>query len=398
MFVFGNDFDKLVACSVATGTVVFMISAAVVAVMLLHPPAADATPVFNNLGSGVAVDVQGSAKSFQLNSAAVMRPASTLKTVTAGYSLYSLGPDYRPTTYVVVESDKIILVGAADPTLTTNNLKTLARRTRKVLPTLFPDRSLVRLYYDDYLFKSVRPKGWPANYTPDFAQVPSPLSLHDSPSSTPALHTAKLFSNYIDVKLATTPRYKHSSACIPVASFFGSVTSADVKTMLYNSDNHIAEMLMMASASKRLAGTESPVSRVRARQDYINFAKTISGQQTWFLFDGSGLSRKDRLSAQSLSSFLNNLSRTPYSIRPYMPSPGKGTLLGRFSSGSSKKLSNRVVAKTGSLFDTISLAGYVDPDSSSASSFVVLVDRPISYRNGHPVRSRLDGALAKLFS
>lgn len=371
-----------------------MILESILAVSLLNPPVSDATPVFNHLGSTVAVDVQGVSPGYQLNPTFSMRPASTLKTVTAGYALFSLGPNYRPTTYVVAEADKVVLVGAGDPTLTVSDLKVLAGRTKKALPSLFENKEAVRLYYDDFLFKTTRPAGWPSNYTSDFAQVASPLSLHDSPSDSPALHTTKVFSKFVGLKLATTPRYKHSSACIPIASFFGSSTSTDVKLMLYNSDNHIAEVLMMSGAAKRLSVY---ASRVQARQDYVGFANTVSKQSSWKLFDGSGLSRKNRTTASSLSSFLKNLAATPYDIRSFMPAPGQGTLQGRFSSGSSKKLSKRVVAKTGSLYDTISLAGYVDPNSTSATSFTVFVSKPISYRNGFSVRSRLDAALGRLF-
>jgi serine-type D-Ala-D-Ala carboxypeptidase/endopeptidase (penicillin-binding protein 4) len=102
--------------------------------------------------------------------------------------------------------------------------------------------------------------------------------------------------------------------------------------------------------------------------------------------DGSGLSRKNLLSPQTLVQTLIGMSKTPEAAiyRDSLPVGGvSGTLASRF-----KSYPNQIQAKTGTLTGTIALAGYANPTQYQQLAFGILVnnhDRPAS-----EIRSAVD--------
>jgi serine-type D-Ala-D-Ala carboxypeptidase/endopeptidase (penicillin-binding protein 4) len=102
--------------------------------------------------------------------------------------------------------------------------------------------------------------------------------------------------------------------------------------------------------------------------------------------DGSGLSRKNLLSPQTLVQTLIGMSKTPEAAiyRDSLPVSGvNGTLASRF-----KKYPNQIQAKTGTLTGTVALAGYANPTQYQQLAFGILVnnhDRPAS-----EIRSAVD--------
>ena len=102
--------------------------------------------------------------------------------------------------------------------------------------------------------------------------------------------------------------------------------------------------------------------------------------------DGSGLSRKNLLSPQTLVQTLIGMSKTPEAAiyRDSLPVGGvSGTLANRF-----KNYPNQIQAKTGTLTGTVALAGYANPAQYQQLAFGILVnnhDRPAS-----EIRSAVD--------
>jgi serine-type D-Ala-D-Ala carboxypeptidase/endopeptidase (penicillin-binding protein 4) len=102
--------------------------------------------------------------------------------------------------------------------------------------------------------------------------------------------------------------------------------------------------------------------------------------------DGSGLSRKNLLSPQTLVQTLIGMSKTPEAAiyRDSLPVGGvSGTLASRF-----KSYPNQIQAKTGTLTGTVALAGYANPTQYQPLAFGILVnnhDRPAS-----EIRSAVD--------
>ncbi len=102
--------------------------------------------------------------------------------------------------------------------------------------------------------------------------------------------------------------------------------------------------------------------------------------------DGSGLSRKNLLSPQTLVQTLVGMSKTPEAAvyRDSLPVGGvNGTLANRF-----KNYPNQIQAKTGTLTGAIALAGYANPAQYQQLAFGIVVnnyDRPAS-----EIRSAVD--------
>ena len=141
--------------------------------------------------------------------------------------------------------------------------------------------------------------------------------------------------------------------------------SAIVKQMLKKSDNDIAETLlrMTAVGAGRPATFDGGAAVVRhVLSDVYGIALTNFQD-----YDGSGLSRSDRLSARTIADILEVDSDSRYSwlLQPIMdglPVAGEaGSTLGpewdRFTTSESKCAVGKVMAKTGTLTGAIALSG-----------------------------------------
>lgn len=108
------------------------------------------------------------------------------------------------------------------------------------------------------------------------------------------------------------------------------------------------------------------------RQCIINWDAKLTGYSTGFLLaDGSGLSRRNLISADGLIKVLAHMNRSPRQKEfvQSLASPGTGTLEGRLIG-----LPNGISlhAKTGSLSRVRSLAGYLGQDDRNRIAFAVI--------------------------
>ncbi len=124
--------------------------------------------------------------------------------------------------------------------------------------------------------------------------------------------------------------------------------------MLRESDNFLAEQIWRATAYRALGRGDAASAR-KLEKDWL-----ADHEMTWIEpgYDGSGLSRKDRVSASELTAVLQTLYASAY--RPILldclPSSGiSGTLRGRDMGGAP----GRVVAKTGTLAGASALSGFI---------------------------------------
>ncbi|MEU1409261.1 D-alanyl-D-alanine carboxypeptidase/D-alanyl-D-alanine-endopeptidase, partial [Streptomyces sp. NPDC005728] len=138
-----------------------------------------------------------------------------------------------------------------------------------------------------------------------------------------------------------------------------------VHTMLKHSDNNIAETLlrMTALGAGRPATFEGGTEVVRR---VLNRVYGVS-LDNFELYDGSGLSRSDRIPAATLAQILELLTKPRYahtlgSILDGLPVSGEagstlGPEYGRFDDAHSKCAVGKVHAKTGTLTGAIALSG-----------------------------------------
>ena len=379
------------------------------------------------LGPHVAVDVA------QLSDGAVVyrhgadlvTPASTMKLLTSVAALDALGPDHRFTTKVVAtpQSPRIFLVGGGDPLLGSvpsdpdqnyparADLDTLARATAKALKAV--GRSRVRLGYDTSLFAgpAVNPR-WPKTYVPD--DVVSPISAlwvdegRERPglasrSANPAAAAATAFarelrSRGIAVAGRPTPGVApgQSSGGQPIAEVAGAPLSQVVQHVLEVSDNEGAEVL-----ARQVAVAEGqPASFPGAARAVLTVLGRLGVDTARArVYDGSGLSRLDRLRPETLLSVLRvSSSKDHPGLRTAvatLPVAGfSGSLAYRFDTGNPIGL-GLVRAKTGTLTGVHGLAGTVTSRDGAVMSFVAIADR-VREPNTLAARALLDELAAAL--
>lgn len=127
-----------------------------------------------------------------------------------------------------------------------------------------------------------------------------------------------------------------------------------LRIMMRDSDNFLAEQLWRATAYRVLGLGDSASARrlEQAWYDSHGLRGIVPG------YDGSGLSRKNRVSASALVSILLTIHASPF--RAYLfdslPASGRSGTLRHRTMGAR---AGRVVAKTGSLSGAASLSGFI---------------------------------------
>ena len=343
-----------------------------------------------------------------------MRPASNMKIVTALTALHVLGPTTRMTTDTVVpEKGEVILRGGGDTTLGTDDLAALANDTADYLSGkgLLPDpkpgrkkRQPVQVFVDDSLYGTPKTgPGWTSSYQPYIVRPVRPLGRLGVYRWDSALEAGDVFAAALRSAGVAAKVIGHQDAADDApaaASVQGDTVATQVKYMLQVSENNIAEMLFRQVAVQRGYPGTFKGGRLAALQTLSDLGLDTKGLR---LKDGSGVSRDDRLTPKLLTGALGlalQTTRFPQfeTFLGALPVGGRsGTLsasTGRFTTWPSRCAAGRVFAKTGTLFDTIGLSGYVYGQDGKLKVFSALVnDRPSRY-SPLSTRQAVDGLVA----
>ncbi|MET1134023.1 MAG: D-alanyl-D-alanine carboxypeptidase/D-alanyl-D-alanine-endopeptidase [Aeromicrobium sp.] len=366
----------------ATGVGSAPVDAAALAAAVKAPLASDALGGRTSL---VALDARdGTALAESGDGAHV--PASTTKVLTAVAALDRLGPDATFTTSVVRDGDRLVLVGGGDPYLTDTrpkrsateraDLATLAAATARKVGS-----AQVALGYDVSLFSgpSVSP-AWEKGYVGGVVAPVSPLWIDRgrvgaARSTEPAADAARRFAELLRAKgvdvRGEPSRVEAPVGATRVAQARSARLSRIVERFLADSDNEVAEVLLRQAAIKggqpgSFAGGTKVVAEVLA-----NAGVSTDGL---VLNDGSGLSRKNRISAATLAETMVEASSTPRlaPVLSGLPVGGfSGTLENRYERSDARGL---VRAKTGTLTGVHSLAGIVTLAGGRPVAFAVMAD------------------------
>ncbi|MCW2759940.1 MAG: dacB [Marmoricola sp.] len=370
---------------------------------------------------GVLVTDLATGRPVYRTGAPVITPASTTKLVTATAALEVLGPmaRFRTTVRWLPKTRQLVLVGGGDPFLASSprlgrasypvraDVQTLASAAVRKLRSLKVGR--VRLAYDDSYFTgpAVNP-AWPDSYVPE-GVVPPITSLWvdegQSPTGSgfvddPAAHAAQVFRDALRGNgLKVAPEVIRAVA--PEGALdVGSVSSAPlgeiVERTLAVSDNQAAEVLARhvglaeRQEGSSQAGTAAVLDVVR------RLGVPVNGDT---LYDGSGLSRANRLTTDSLAGVLR-LAESPdhpelRQVFTGLPVAGfTGSLAYRFDKGPAQAR-GRVRAKTGTLTGVHGLAGVADDVSGGRMAFVLVADAvaPLKNLEAQVLIDRIAGAL-----
>ncbi len=346
----------------------------------------------------MVADLSGGGPVFTSGAGAVT-PASITKLLTTTAALAAYGPGATFSTRVVAgeRARDIVLVGGGDPFLASRSqsartyppradVVTLARQVAAGLTT-----KKVRLAYDSSLFSGpAENPAWEASYVPE--GIVSPISAlwvdeGRDPSgygrvSDPARTAADVFADALraqGVKVVGTPR---PGTAAEEAAVLGTVTSAPlsaiVQRVLDVSDNEASEVLAH-HVGLFVSGVGSfEAGAAGVLQTLAGLGIDVAGDQ---VFDGSGLSRRNLVSASTFTTLLQVASSPDQpglrSVIEGLPIAGfTGSLTYRFDKGAPEGR-GRVRAKTGTLAEAgvHSLAGVVTDLDGNAMVFVVAADK-----------------------
>jgi D-alanyl-D-alanine carboxypeptidase/D-alanyl-D-alanine-endopeptidase (penicillin-binding protein 4) len=360
-------------------------------------------------------------------------PASTMKLVTALSVGQSMDPQSRLKTQTLLQGSgqtpTLVLRGAGDSSLMSTQksvgadgtriraatTKDLAARTAKKLKGLGVTR--VRLSYDATLFTgpTLNPdwqSGFPAAgvvapvsaLMVDSGHVPGSLSRYNDPAAAAARTFARQLqaAGITVVGEAPTARKTAQDAQL-VASVSSPTIAEQVERMLSTSDNDLAEALshLAAKAAGMPASFTGAVEHSRAvlEQSGIDVTKVV-------LRDGSGLSRRNRLTASVLAELLVDVARASQSstnpsataasaIRSGLSVAGAtGSLRARFHATATKPARGLVRAKTGTLTGVIALAGFASRPDGRLVAFAFLDNEVSGLQDA--ARSALELGAAKI--
>jgi D-alanyl-D-alanine carboxypeptidase/D-alanyl-D-alanine-endopeptidase (penicillin-binding protein 4) len=347
-------------------------------------------------------------------------PASTLKLLTTAAALDTLGPDHTfATTVVSAGPRRVVLVGGGDPLLSatrpergayprTADVATLARATAAQLKASGTTR--IRVGYDATLFTGpdVDPH-WPDSYIPDGVVAPIQSLWVDEGRPAegtgrvddPAQVAATVFAAALDragIEVVGVPQPRTAD---PAATELARVTSPPlsqiVEHTLLVSDNEAAEVLarQVAIATGAPASFSGGADAVLATISGLGVP--TSGATT---YDGSGLSRDNRLDPDTLTGVLELAGSAEHpdlrTVLTGLPVAGfNGSLSARFSGASDKEGRGSVRAKTGTLTGVSGLAGTVIDRTGTPMVFAVLAD-DIAVLDTLDARDALDDVAAAL--
>lgn len=343
-------------------------------------------------------------------------PASTLKLWTAVAVLDAFPAEARVRTSVVWQetSERLVLVGGGDATLTTEQADTGSTASLERLAALTArrlsggDDAAVRLGYDDSLFSgpAVSPQ-WEDDYVSSGVVAPVTALMADQGRvgpdavaryANPAAGAADAFARLLEeagVEVRGQVRAISVDVDEPLASVESEPMIDLVERMLRDSDNQLAEAL------GRLAAAESglPASFAGAADALLDAAAQRGADTAGaVVHDASGLSRQDLMPASATVEALLAAAVEP-DLAPVLsglPVAGfDGTLVDRFVGELSGDAAGRVRAKTGTLTGISAEAGVATTCSGELVAYAFVADE---VEDTLAARAALDEAAAALTS
>ncbi|HYI56611.1 MAG TPA: D-alanyl-D-alanine carboxypeptidase/D-alanyl-D-alanine-endopeptidase, partial [Microlunatus sp.] len=332
--------------------------------------------------SGSVIDVGTGKALFAHRAGAAAIPASVNKILSSAAVLSELGPEHRFSTTVVRSGKKqIILVGGGDPYLASKTTSStyparasvadLAKKTAAALKKT--KTTSVTLGYDATLFTG---PAWNPTWPTGYADQVTPTSAlwvdegrlaGSSPgprTSDPSGQAAKTFAAALKkrgIKVTAVTEVAAEKGDQVVASVQSMPLERIVEQVLMASDNDAAEVLFRQVAVA--GGRSGSISQAR-KQLKITLTKLKAWHEDTVVHDGSGLSRDNRIGADTLSRLLRLASQQSHpelrGLITGLPVAGvEGSLKYRFDAADTVAARGKVRGKTGTLRQVYSLAGFV---------------------------------------
>lgn len=341
-------------------------------------------------------------------------PASILKVATAFCAIQDLGLDYRYTTdFLLGENNTLYVRGSGDPTTVSEELAQVAEqvaRSTKHVSGIVVDTSL---FADNLEIDGASPSRNPydaknAAFVGNFSSAAvtrrrdgSVVSAEPQTPITPlsrragmqlkrgstervkigdswrdgALYGGELLAEFLaragvsgskTVKLGRTP----SGAKVVVAHTSLQPLESVLRGMLEHSNNFTANQLFLTLGIKKFG---SPATLEKAQRAMTECLTTRVGWKGFHVEEGSGLSRRNKVSAHLMTTLLKSFE--PY--RDLLP------------------IKEGFLAKTGSLNGVNSLAGYLDLKGGSPARFAIIINSNVPHLYKFTVARTVQGYLLK---
>jgi D-alanyl-D-alanine carboxypeptidase/D-alanyl-D-alanine-endopeptidase (penicillin-binding protein 4) len=391
---------------------------AVAALLLFAPPAhaaslattqrtlARAMSHAGGAAGAYVVDVGTGQELYSANADVPRMPASVEKLYTSASALLRYGDQGRLSTTVLVPAlpdatgdvaGDVVLRGGGDPTFDAADASTLAGQ----LVRAGLDRIDGRVVGDESAFDAFRgPPSSNFQLTSDVGPLSALAYDHGRTGKrrpyfqgNPASFVAAAFEKALK-RRGVTVTGKAAAGIAPTGmtplAHWDSPALADiVKAMNQPSDNYYAEMLVKAlGADYGTAGsTDAGAAVVRETVARFKIAPQVQ--------DGSGLSRVDRTSPRQVVRLLAGMAGTEQAqaFDASLAVVGRnGTLYKRMRGTAAQ---DRCHAKTGTLHDVSTLAGYCTTTGGRRVAFAFMMNATTVWK-AHPLQDRMTAALAGL--
>ena len=318
--------------------------------------------------AGLVADLETGQTVWSSHRAERQLPASNVKLLTAVNALEAFGPDHRFATTVVAgaTSHRVVLVGSGDPSLSRGDLRRLATQT--VAAAAAAGTDWVRVDVDDSLFPDPRPaRGWRSEYLISEVSPVRALVVDQHRRWDTSLDAGRVFADLLERK-GLDVRRSVTRVTAPVGSpTIGAVSGDDlaatVADMVRTSDNDVAEGL------HRLVALQTgfrPTWAGAAAAQVAGLARLGVTLTPGTVYDGSGLSRADRLTPRDLVAVLRAAFDPAH---PRLTSLRQGSLAvagvsgtlapdyRRYVTAPTRCAAGLIQAKTGSLRGVVALSG-----------------------------------------
>lgn len=347
-----------------------------------------------------------------INPDAPLTPASTLKIATSLMAINILGEDFHFTTYLYLHNNMLYIQGSGDPFLVSEEIAKMAAMLRDKgitkIDGIVLDDSRFKLKKEDFYGNSNNPYealngALAVNFNTINVEKSPDGKVRSSERQTPTLPLMQDFAANLPAgtqrislprRQSVTLRYcgelfraifkksnirvngswqhgKVPANVVPVLTYQSSKTLAELlKGMLLYSNNFTANQLFLRCAVDK---SEGPITWEKARHTARQyFARHGFSEKDLFIYEGSGLSRKNRITARAMLRLLHLFS--PY--RALLPEK-KGGLV-----------------KSGTLDGVYCYAGYLDPHGGSFP-FVIMLNQARNTRD--TILARLQRVLDTTF-
>jgi D-alanyl-D-alanine carboxypeptidase/D-alanyl-D-alanine-endopeptidase (penicillin-binding protein 4) len=349
-------------------------------------------------------------------------PASNEKLLTTAGVLQTFGPDARLRTRLaltgsrqgVVWNGNLYLIGGGDPTLSTASFARRNYKGKAALLDSLVDRldalgiSRIRgkLIADESRFDHQRWVGsWPRRFRFDEATALGALSVNQSylgssleglSSHEPALRAAFLLRTQMDARGIHIDKPTQTGIAPLTARTVATVESPAIRQLLQfmnrTSDNFTAEIML-----KNVAAESGGLGTTKRGGSDVKSALTAIGAPTRDVrvADGSGLSSRDHISAQSMVRFLRRMDGQASTRDAFL---GSLAVSGRYGTlhRRMKRAKGRILAKTGTLNQSVALSGYATSHSGRRYVFSIFSYAPGTRINAGSARKLHDSIGVRL--